>query len=254
MTEEVTIISFSSSSGKNQIPIQKKRRHLVIGLGEVGGALKKVLECDGYDPAHATSVPTGLFDVLHICFPWSENFIDSVFKYKDHFNPRYIVIHSTVPIGVSRKCGAMHSPVRGMHPNMVSGLKTFIKFIGAESQEEMAPIAEDFLKVGVKCHYAGKSENTEALKLWDTMQYGVFIMLEKEINQFCKDNDLDFNVVYTLANETYNAGYEALGRLNVRRPVLKHQDGKVGGHCVTNNAKLLVSRTAERFLEDDAKL
>ena len=210
-------------------------KHIVIGLGEVGSALQKVIGCDGEDRFKGTFHEKQHFDFLHICIPYSENFVDEVLAYQDKYSPKYTIIHSSVPIGTSRKCKALHSPIRGVHPNLDMGILTFKKFIGGEKSYD---VAQELNKFGIDCICTLKPENTEALKLLDTLQYGILIMLEKEIYKFCKEHSLDENIVYTLANETYNEGYLKMFRPEVVRPYLKHMDGKIGGHCVINNAKI----------------
>ena len=98
---------------------------------------------------------------------------------------------------------------------------------------------EYFEKVGIKIKLVDHPNDTEALKLWSTTQYKRFIELEKEIYEWCGKNKLDFEIVYTDVNETYNKGYKKLGMNHVNRPVLKHIKGKIGGHCILPNYKLL---------------
>lgn len=225
--------------------------HAVIGLGEVGLALVEVFKCDGEDPFKDIFAEEKHYDFLHIAFPYSESFIDEVVKYQNKFSPKYTIIHSTVPIGTSRKCGALHSPIRGVHPHLADSIKTFKKFLGGDNVWE---VSKEFEKYGISCLCTNDPANTEALKLWDTTQYGVFIMLNKEIHQFCKTNNLDFNIVYTLANETYNEGYTKMFRPEVMRPYLQFKDEPIGGHCVIPNAKLLDSYSAQQLLIDNQLL
>lgn len=199
-------------------------RSMIIGKGEVGMALSKILGDDESNP-----------DIIHICFPYSDNFVSEVKRYQKLYKPKYTVIHSTVPVGTSTECKAHHSPIRGVHPHLEEGIRTFVKYLAPKSQE----LKEYFEKAGIKIKLVDKSENTEALKLWSTTQYKRFIELEKEIYEWCEEKDLDFDVIYTDANKTYNEGYEKLGMENVRRPILKHVEGKIGGHCVLSNYGLL---------------
>lgn len=219
-------------------------KHIVIGLGEVGSALQKVIGCDGEDRFKGTFHEKQHFDFLHICIPYSENFVDEVLAYQNKYSPKYTIIHSSVPIGTSRKCKALHSPIRGVHPNLDMGILTFKKFIGGEKSYD---VAQELKKFGIDCICTLKPENTEAGKLWDTLQYGNFILLNKEIYNFCEKNELDFNIVYTLFNETYNEGYMKLFRNEVVRPYLNYVEGKIGGHCVNENSLLLDSETAMRI-------
>ena len=200
---------------------------LIIGAGEVGKALHKVIGGD--------TIPSAQYDIIHICFPYSDDFVSEVKRYQELYKPRYTVIHSTVPVGTTTRCKAHHSPIRGVHPHLEEGLRTFIKYLAPANQE----LKEYFEKAGIKIKLIDRPENTEALKLWSTTQYGRAIELEKEIHKYCEERGLDFNIIYTEANKTYNEGYEKLGMGYVRRPILKHIKGDIGGHCVLPNYKLL---------------
>lgn len=224
-------------------------KNLVIGLGEVGTAIQSILKCDGIDSEDKSGLK---YDLIHICFPYTESFVDSVKSYADYYEAKYVVVHSTVPIGTCDEHGWTHSPVRGVHPNLEQGIRTFVKYFGGkDSLEVVAP----FVKRGIKCTPTKYAKTTEALKLWDTTQYGALIMLQKEIHDFCEENDLDFDLVYIDANQTYNDGYTKLKMPHVVRPFLKHMEGPIGGHCVLQNCKLLENAaTAERILRVNTRL
>ncbi len=205
---------------------------LVIGAGEVGESLAQVLECDIIDRDEELDEE---YDIIHICFPYSEEFKSEVKRYQKIYKPKYTIVHSTVPIGTCAKLDVFHSPIRGMHPKLAESLTTFTTYLAPGNDE----IKYYFEEKGMKVVSVGKSEETEALKLFDTTYYFWNIMYEKKVHQFCEDNDLDFDVIYKHANETYNEGYKQMGKLHVRRPILKHMEGPVGGHCLVPNAKIL---------------
>lgn len=215
-------------------------RSLIIGNGEVGKSLVKVLECEIRDKEDIN----GVFDIIHICFPywkkmwfqfWKRSFEQEVKRYQEIYNPQYTIVHSTVPIGTCRRLGVYHSPVRGMHPEMEKSMKTFITYLAPANVE----ISDYLESKGMKIEMVNKTEETEALKLFDTTYYFWNIIFEKEVHKFCEDTKLNFDVVYKHANETYNEGYKAMGKLYVRRPVLRHIEGKVSGHCLVPNAEIL---------------
>jgi hypothetical protein len=87
--------------------------------------------------------------------------------------------------------------------------------------------------------------------LWDTTYYGWNIVFEKAVKAYCDQLGLDFDIVYTQANKSYNSGYVSLGMKNVQRPVLKDYSGQIGGHCVLPNAKILGGKIADFILEND---
>ena len=207
--------------------------HLVVGYGEVGKAIYKIV--GGYYVDRKGGNYTGQsIDVIHICIPYTKEF-NQVVKNNKMIAP-LVIIHSSVPIGTCDKLGVVHSPIRGVHPHLEKGIRTFVKYFGGKEGKKAAKI---FQELGIKTRVYKDAKTTEALKLWDTTQYGRLIMLEKEIYKWCQDNGVDFKEVYQRANKDYNEGYTKLGMPHVVRPYLKHVEGPIGGHCILPNSKLL---------------
>ena len=222
----------------------------IVGHGQVGQAVAKLYtETDTtktwfsfdkiliYDPYQGMLDDISDVDILNVCIPYTKDFVSIV---KDLPTPNwYTVIHSTVPVGTTEKFGHkfLHSPVRGVHPNLYEGLKTFVKFIGGDDQ--LAEAYSGHLKtLGVETHICKDAKTTELSKLADTTYYGLCIAFTSDMKKLCDEYDLDFMEVMTKYNNTYNEGYKKLGKPNVVRPVLYPTD-KIGGHCVIPNAKLL---------------
>ena len=228
-------------------------RHLVIGSrGEVGSAVlalvSEVFDAMGLDLNEPA--PVGKFDVLHVCIPWSDKFVGIVQDYQEKYGApgALTIIHATVPVGTSDQCKGVHSPTRGVHPYLLKGLKSFVKYCGGKRANEAAAI---FSALGLSAHIVCSARDTEALKLWDTSGYGLNIILEKAIWQYCQENALDFNTVYTHANWTYNEGFKRMGMESNSKYVLEHMDGPIGGHCVLPNCDLLGGTIAE-FIKAEA--
>lgn len=208
-------------------------RQLVIGLGEIGRSLQNVLQCEGIDKG---SDLRGKYNVLHICYPWQSNFVGITQKYIERFHANLCIVHSTVPVGTCSQIPAIHSPVRGVHPNLEESIRTFVKYFGGPKAAHAARL---FHRLGIQTIITERSETTEAMKLWSTQQYRRQILIQKEIWEYCNVHNLPFEIVYKDANRTYNEGYEALGYWNYKRPVLQHMPGKIGGHCVEPNHEIL---------------
>ena len=157
---------------------------LIIGKGEIGVSLQRVLSpfyetyIKDIEPLEVDGI-----EVLHICFPYSKKFIKQVEEYKKQYKPRFVIIHSTVPVGTSTKLNAFHSPVRGVHPHLERSLKTFVKFLAPKNKV----LKEYFEKAGIKIELVEKSEETELLKLYCTTIYGLNIVAEKEVYAKCKE-------------------------------------------------------------------
>lgn len=212
---------------------------VIVGAGEVGTALAKVLDQykpQLFDPERGLVETSASCDILHICFPYSEKFIEQVKEYKEQYRPTYVVVHSTTPIGTCEKLKAVHSPIRGQHPNLEEGIRTFVKFIGGEDASQ---VADYFRRAGIRVMLFDESRTTEAMKLYDTEYLKVCVEFALRVQKFCDENCLNFHEVYSLANMTYNEAYEKLGHPEYRRPVLQAIRQPLGGHCLTPNHEML---------------
>lgn len=220
-------------------------QHVVIGAGEVGVAVAEVLTGNSQYEVFLRDIrpfgPTRA-DVIHICFPYYEEFEAAVRAYQRYYEPQLTIVHSTVPVGTCDSIPAVHSPIRGKHPRLAESIKTFEKFFGGIDSEKAAEIFE---KCGVKTAIRLKAADTEAGKLWELAQYGLNIFIEKHIHQWCQEHGLDFETVYTDFAVTYNAGYKQLGDSQFIRPILKHVPGPIGGHCVVPGSMLLADPLAD---------
>lgn len=216
--------------------------HLVIGVGEVGTAIRQNLSehYKSVESIDKDQTTVGTFDFIHICFPYSDTFTLAVMQYQLKYEATngITIIHSTVPVGTTERLNAVHSPVRGVHPHLYEGVKLCTKFFGGKNIHKVNMAMEVFFPI-CPVHRVTDSNTSEALKLWCTTQYGWNIILEKAIHNYCVMNNLNFDEVYTLSNITYNEDAIKLNMPHVRRPVLKHMDGPIGGHCVMPNARIL---------------
>jgi UDP-N-acetyl-D-mannosaminuronate dehydrogenase len=218
---------------------------LVIGAGEVGTSLSNVLkrkyDVSIRDKEEPKEEITDI-EVLNICFPYFDGFIEAVKKYVEIYKPKFTIIHSTVPPGTTRQLGDkfVHSPIHGKHPNLEKGILTFVKYVGG-IDPDIAINASDFLKnADINTNIVDSPETSELSKICCTTQYGWMIVMMREIKDLCEKHGADFYSVYGW-NQFYNEGYKELGFPWFCRPVLEYMPGKIGGHCVAQNAKLVDS-------------
>lgn len=205
---------------------------IIVGRGEIGKSLHAVL---GGDITDITFLP-GKYDILHIAFPYkSKEFIDEVKRYQELYSPKYTVIHSTVPVGTSRQCNAIHSPCLGIHPYLEESLKTFTKFLGGENA---GAVSDYFRRHNVKVYITDKSETTELMKLLDTTHYGIEIEIVKDIKRQCDKYGVPFEA-WSLWVDNYNSGYDKLGHSEYKKPNLIPNMQKIDGHCVMPNTELI---------------
>jgi 3-hydroxyisobutyrate dehydrogenase-like beta-hydroxyacid dehydrogenase len=224
---------------------------LIIGAGEVGKSLAKVLETT-HQVYLQDAVPSDVegVQVLNICFPYSDTFNQSVRGYIERYKPSVTIIHSTVPVGTSRGLGAVHSPIHGKHPNLSDGILTFVKYIGSASMDD-ATIASSFLEsAGITTRIVSSPEASELSKILCTSYYGWNIVFAKESKRICEEQGVPFDEVYGW-NKLYNEGYQELGMKQFTRPELDDVPGPIGGHCVVQNCKLLKSPITDFILKQN---
>jgi len=220
---------------------------LIIGAGEIGNSLYGVLK-QNYEVYLKDLEPLVIdgIEIMHICFPYSDKFSDAVSSYQKQYNPKYTVIHSTVPVGTSRSLNALHSPVVGLHPYLQESIKTFIKFLSGEGADK---VADYFRRAGIKVYLVDKQETTELAKLSQTTFYALMIEYVKDLKLQCNKLGLPFSDVYTLFSQNYNEGYKKLGYPEYIMPLLIPIMKEQGGHCTIPNLKLWETKFT-KFIEE----
>jgi len=224
--------------------------HLVVGYGEIGKAIKEIFSPVIHHEDWGGNVfvhdPEKKYDaglkghpytslIMHICFPYSENFIVEVKKYQRRFKPKYTIIHSTVPVGTSRKCGAVFHPIIGQHPYLDKSILTFVQFFGGKNSDI---VSEYFKRVGCRVRVYDTAESLELGKLSLTTQYALNIEYIKDFKYQCFKYSVNFTEAYTSLVEAYNEGYLKLGYPEYKLPILNPIIKKQGGHCTIPNCDL----------------
>ena len=235
----------------------------ILGYGEIGKSIGRlylhnpktphpfIKELDSIDPGYKDS------EILHICIPWSDKFIDTVVNEMHDTKAQLVIIHSTVKPGTTKKIldecfherMVVHSPVRGMHPDLAESLKTFVKYIGADDMKSAIEAEKCLNKIGIKTKVIMPSKATEIAKLLSTSYYGICIAWHGEMKRYCDKHKVNFDIIKEF-NGTYNDGYKKMGIENVVRPILDPPEGPIGGHCVVPNAKLILEDFDSSMLKE----
>ncbi len=223
--------------------------HVIIGYGEVGKGLAEVLKPLNprlHDPILGYfTIKMDDVDVIHITIPGNlNNFKQLVHNYILEFNPGIIVIHSTVPIGTTKDIqeqhpdlGVLHSPIRGKHPEMVKGIRTYRKHVSGYSEQAIDTIIGEFTKCGIKCAPClGDPSTTELGKILELFRYGKLIQMATEMKDVCDYFNLDYRKTVSEFIQTYNDGLYELGLDYFNQADCKPMIGnRLGGHCVIEN-------------------
>lgn len=211
---------------------------LVVGLGEVGGALAAVLERSHQGLLRHDIERREFADaiaVMHICIPYQSRrqFETATLEYIKRFQPRLTIINSTVLPGTTRRISSQsaarlaYSPVRGKHARMAEDLLRYRKFVAAEDEGIAADAEKHFRTAGMKTRCILNPDTLELAKLAETTYFGIQIAFAQELNRFAQQTGADYDAAIDF--------FEEIDFL----PRARYYPGVIGGHCVIPNIQLL---------------
>ena len=229
---------------------------IVAGLGEIGFPILKLVSKSGL--AIGYDINPKLMDekkfrkyeklktsFLHICIPFSDNFIKNILSLVSKFNPEVIVIHSTISPGTTSKLQSqlqipvIYSATRGVHKRMLHDLKRYVKFFAVEptaprSKWASSAYSSMMKKCGVKTKKMTTPLTLELAKIIvDTSYYGWLINYAQLSNMIAIKHKVNYDEMWSFADEIQ----KFLGN----RP--KMFPGFIGGHCVIPNLDLIKDDT-----------
>lgn len=202
------------------------KKNVVVGLGEIGRPILQLIS--GRSLAVGYDINEKLMDkrkfgkyeklktsFLHICIPFSKDFIKNVISLVSKFDPEVIVIHSTISPGTTNHLQAkltipvIYSATRGVHKRMLYDLKRYTKFYAIEpnaSRVEWASQAYSKLmkKCGVKTKRMSKPIVLELAKIVvDTSYYGWLITYAQLSNMIALEHRVDYDEMWSFADEIH---------------------------------------------------
>jgi UDP-N-acetyl-D-mannosaminuronate dehydrogenase len=223
-----------------------ERTTIVVGLGEVGRPLLEVLSrahrIEGIDlPPRELSEPVS---IMHVCYPAEVgDFVAVTEGYVRRYQPRLVIIHSTVPVGTTARVQARvripvaHSPVRGKHVRMADELMRYVKYVGTGDDTVAAQAAEHFRAAGMRTRRLPSPEATELAKLAETTYFGVLIAFAQDVDRMAREVGVSYDDVASFFDEVPYL------------PQVRFFPGIIGGHCVLPNIELLKQRFHSELLK-----
>ncbi len=232
------------------------KKDVVVGLGEIGLPITKLISKSittvGFDIDEKLVnlkrlkkykfVPT---DLLHICIPYNKGFENSVIDLVEMFDPKAVVIHSTVKPYSTEKLQkkltipVLYSATRGVHKRMIKDLKRYTKFYSVyhrapKSQWASKTYENRMKKAGIKTKKMSTPLVLEFAKIIvDTSYYGWLITYAQVSNIIAKRNKIDYDEMWSFAEEIH--------KFLRNRP--KMFPGLIGGHCIIPNLDLINNDT-----------
>lgn len=230
-------------------------KSLVVGAGQVGQALFSVIK-DTHESYLCDILPFQIkkIEVLHVCYPDSDNFIEITENYINKYRPLLTVIHSSVSVGTTDKIKGhvVYSPIRGRHPKLVKDLFIYTKFIFGETND-LKVAFKYFSDCGLKVIANNDSSGGELLKLLSNIHMGLEISWRQEVERILEHYDVSPDL-YGEWEETYRDGYELSGDKKIMRPMMRPDP--IGGHCILTCLEIL-KKTYDsplfRFIEESNK-
>lgn len=231
-----------------------KTKSLVIGMGEIGTALYKVINRsrvvytrDMADTDHdAKDV-----DILHIAFPYSEGFVNEVKNYIEFYDPQLTIIYSTVPIGTCEAISdnIVHSPVEGKHPELEESILIMPRWLGCSDPLALEAATQFWMPLVKTIRTMGSARFTEFLKLRSTSKYGINLAWTDYEKSVADELGMDFQALKNF-DEDYTALYYKMGMPEYARYILDPPNGVIGGHCIVSNAEILNEQYPSSMLEE----
>lgn len=223
---------------------------VIIGYGEIGKAVQKAISPDAniYD-INRRNFRIGPVFVMHICFPYSDGFVKQVIDYMTQYEPEYVAIWSTVPIGTCEKINTrvIHTPVEGKHPELAKSIKLMTRWIGYNDRESKTFFETYFGVLDIKTKFVPHTSYTEALKLLSTTEYGINLAYADYKKRIADDINMPLKHLKEW-NQDYNDLYRELDMPQYQKFILDPPKGQIGGHCIIPNVKLLDKQYPDELL------
>ena len=225
--------------------MSSKETVIVAGTGEVGRPLLNILsrtyDCTGIDiEPVAVDRPCSVF---HVCYPFQiRDFLGITAGYVRRYQPKLVIINSTVAPGTSRKvqeqvdAPVVFSAVRGKHVKMEQDMLHYKKFVAGFNPESTEAAARHFSGAGFSTGTFRNPEIAELSKLVETTWLGVLVGWAQEIERMAAEVDGSYEEVNEFIKEISFLPTHVF-------------PGKIGGHCVMPNIDMLRKRFSSKLLD-----
>lgn len=233
-------------------------KDIVAGLGQIGKPILQLISKStiavGYDvnPQLYNKTKFIKFEkletrFLHVCIPYTDNFIKNVESLYEKFKPRSLIVHSTISpyttktLQTKLPIPVIYSATRGVHKRMLHDLKRYTKFYAIEHGTPNADWAsKEFSKLmrksGVDTKRMSSPITLELAKIvCDTSYLGWLINYAQISNMIAIQHKVDYDEMWSFSDEIH----KFLGN----RP--KMFPGFIGGHCVIPNLDLIHNQTLD---------
>lgn len=225
---------------------------LIIGMGEIGKAVKEVYSKGYPDIASRDKewIPPKGYDVLHIAIPYSYDFVRIVNGFIKEYKPKLTIVHSTVQPGTTRRLKGfkIHNPILGRHEKLAEHIISYPAYYGYISKKEESLFSAYIHKVPIFMLYPMKGyESTECAKILSLVQYAMNIEFARYASKLCNKFKVNYDTIKEFT-KGYNTIIERIEGGHFIKSILEPPKGKIGGHCVLPALSMANESLAEEFL------
>lgn len=232
-------------------------KSLVIGAGEVGKAIYNIIKVHhGAQIRDIKDLKVDGVEVLHICYPDHDGFVNTTLRYVAQYRPKLTIIHSSVKVGTTEKIGGaiVYSPVRGRHPNLENEIKIYEKFVSGLEEKDVELAFQYFRDCGLVVVRDYDPRGMELFKLLSNIHMGLEVAWRQEVERILDRFSVDPDA-YESWERTYADGYLKLGQSQLIRSRMRPDP--IGGHCIIPCTEILSgqfpSKAFDFILESNRK-
>jgi len=215
--------------------------NVILGYGQVGQAILANMyeKPKTYDVGQWENLEDTAINYLHICIPYTDKFLYIVEQAVKKFNPKIVVIHSTVKPGTTCMIGlnVLYSPVLGRHAdNFSENIKGYVKYF-AGNENDYDEVKKQF---NLKTEFWGiNTSELEYAKVMSTTRMYWELYYQKIMQKDCEKYGYKFDDVYNRWTDNYNKGL-VNDHPDWQRPNYDKMDTDTpGGHCLNSNIHLV---------------
>jgi len=235
-------------------------KRIVIGYrGEIGKAIYKIF--NGTFGLELKTPPNlaGMSDVMdadriimHICIPYTEEFIQTVVNYADEYKPNIIIVHTTCAIGTTRllndhlpNVSVVHASVNCRHPNTEADIRKYDMFVGALNERDGNDACDYIERFGIITYLCDTPESSEFNKIAGTEYCRTMVKFFATVKGVADvDDNLNWKecIAYFENLMSKSDGWKRVYRRGNRI------DTQISGkHCLNSNNKLWLNFLYEKL-------
>ena len=200
-------------------------------------------------------------DVLNICTPYDENFVDTVVDEIRATKAKLTIIYSTVAPFTTKKIrgrvrrAVVHSPVFGTSDRLYKGLRVFNRYIGGQNMADIKAAKDHIAFLGYKrrpIHYI-PAVTTEINELITIAYTGVCMSMTDYVSKLLEVYKIPFPI-FEKFNEAYNRGMRRIKLRRFNTPTFMQSGDLIDDNYIMSGTKIIKESLNDELIESVLRL